>query len=67
MSQRNQFAVAARGCFMYMAGLGFLILAKAKNILRGYSSPKPFELAETDRCVAYDLKGVDEWLLHLAA
>jgi hypothetical protein len=37
-----------------MAGLGFLTLAKAKNILRGYSSPKTFELAETDRCVAYD-------------
>lgn len=67
MSQRNQFAVAARGCFMYMAGLGFLILAKAKNILRGYSSPKPFELAETDRCVAYDLRVVDEWLQYLAA
>jgi SAM-dependent methyltransferase len=67
MSQRNKFAVAARGRFMYMAGLGFLTLAKAKNILRGYSSPKPFELAETDRCVAYDLKVVDEWLLHLAA
>jgi SAM-dependent methyltransferase len=67
MSQRNKFAVASRGCFMYMAGLGFLTLAKAKNILRGYSSPKPFELAETDRCVAYDLKVVDEWLLHLAA
>jgi SAM-dependent methyltransferase len=67
MSQRNKFAVAARGSFMYMAGLGFLTLAKAKNILRGYSSPKTFELAETDRCVAYDLKVVDEWLLHLAA
>jgi SAM-dependent methyltransferase len=67
MSQRNKFAVASRGCFMYMAGLGFLTLAKAKNILRGYSSPKPFELAETDRCVAYDLKVVDEWLLHLAS
>jgi SAM-dependent methyltransferase len=66
MSQRNKFAVAARGAFMYMAGLGFLTLAKAKNILRGYSSPKTFELAETDRCVAYDLKVVDEWLLHLA-
>jgi SAM-dependent methyltransferase len=66
MSQRNKFAVAARGSFMYMAGLGFLTLAKAKNILRGYSSPKTFELAETDRCVAYDLKVVDEWLLHLA-
>jgi SAM-dependent methyltransferase len=66
MSQRNKFAVAARDSFMFIAGLGFLTLAKAKNILRGYSSPKTFELAETDRCVAYDLKVVDEWLLHLA-
>jgi SAM-dependent methyltransferase len=52
---------------MYLAGLGFLSLAKAKNILRGYSSPKTFVLAETDRCIAYDLKVVDEWLQHLAA
>jgi SAM-dependent methyltransferase len=51
---------------MYAAGLGFLTLAKAKHILRGYSSPKPFPLAETERSIAYDVKVVDEWLLHLA-
>jgi SAM-dependent methyltransferase len=51
---------------MYAAGLGFLALAKAKHVLRGYSSPKPFPLAETERSIAYDLKVVDEWLLHLA-
>jgi SAM-dependent methyltransferase len=50
---------------MYAAGIGFLTLAKAKNVLRGYSSPKPFDLSDTDRCIAYDLKVVDEWLSHL--
>jgi len=52
---------------MYVAGLGFLSLAKAKNVLRGYSSPKPFDLTETEKCVAYDMRVVDEWLAHLAA
>jgi SAM-dependent methyltransferase len=53
--------------YAYAAGIVFLTLAKAKNMLRGYSSPKPFPLSETDRCVAYDLKVVEEWLQHLAA
>jgi SAM-dependent methyltransferase len=52
---------------MHLAGLGFLALAKAKHVVRGYTSPKPFSLAETDRCIDYDLKVVDEWLAHLAA
>src|ERR1019366_2848300 len=54
-----------RNAFMYVAGLGFLTLAKAKNILTGYTSPKPFQVTDTDRCIAYDLKVVDEWLSHL--
>ena len=56
-----------RNAFMYAAGLGFLTLAKAKHVLGGYSSPKPFPLSETERCIAYDLKVVDEWLAHLGA
>ena len=27
--------------------------------------PKPFQLSDTERCIAYDLKVVDEWLSHL--
>jgi SAM-dependent methyltransferase len=50
---------------MYAAGLGFLTLAKAKHVLWGYTSPKPFQLSETERCIDYDLKVVDEWLAHL--
>ncbi len=65
MPQRIGFGIAARDVFMYVAGLVFLTLAKGKNILSGYSSPKPFRLSETDRCVAYDLQVVDEWLTHL--
>ena len=58
---------AMRNVFAYAAGVGFLMLAKAKNMLHGYSTPKTFQLAETDRCVAYDLKVVDEWLRYLTA
>jgi SAM-dependent methyltransferase len=54
-----------RNAFLYLAGLGFLSLAKAKHWLRGYTSPKTFDLSETDRCVAYDLRVVDEWLRYL--
>lgn len=59
--------LAARDAGMYLAGLVFLALAKAKHVLQGYTSPKTFSLAETERCIDYDLKVVDEWLVHLAA
>jgi SAM-dependent methyltransferase len=59
--------MAMRNVFAYAAGVGFLTLAKAKNMLHGYSSPKPFSLSQTDRCVAYDLQVVDEWLQYLRA
>lgn len=54
-----------RNAFLHLAGLGFLTLAKAKHQLRGYTSPKTFDLSQTDRCVAYDLRVVDEWLRYL--
>jgi SAM-dependent methyltransferase len=54
-----------RNAFMYAAGIGFLGLAKAKNVLRGYTSPKTFQLSDTERCIAYDLKVVEEWLAQL--
>jgi SAM-dependent methyltransferase len=55
-----------RDAFLYIAGLGFLTLAKAKHTIAGYTSPKPFQLSDTNRCINYDLKVVDEWLTHLA-
>jgi len=51
--------------FYFLAGLLFLALAKAKNRMKGYSSPKPFDLSESGRCVAYDIQVVEAWLSHL--
>ncbi len=51
--------------FLFMAGVGFLALAKSKSMLRGYSSPKPFGFSEMQRCIDYDVNVVDEWLRHL--
>jgi SAM-dependent methyltransferase len=67
MPGSGRFYIKSRNAFLYAAGLGFLGLAKAKNVLRGYTSPKPFDLSETDKCVTYDMRVVDEWLTHLAA
>jgi hypothetical protein len=55
-----------RDAFFYTAGIGFLAMAKLKNMLRGYSSPKPFDTSQTQRCIVYDNRVVDEWLQALA-
>lgn len=54
-----------KNTFFYAAGIGFLALAKAKNILKGYSSPKPFDISETTRCIEYDIQVVEQWINHL--
>ena len=57
--------MSIRDIFFYITGISFLALAKAKNILQGYSSPKPFDISETARCIEYDIHVVEHWLLHL--
>src|SRR6185436_12175804 len=57
--------VTVRNVFYYCAGLAFLALARTKNALRGYSTPKPFDLRDADRAVRYDFQVVDDWLSHL--
>lgn len=54
-----------RNTFFYIAGIGFLALAKLKNVLQGYSSPKPFDISETARCIEYDINVVEQWITHL--
>ncbi|HRJ52415.1 MAG TPA: glycosyltransferase [Candidatus Thiothrix moscowensis] len=54
-----------KNAFLYTVGAGFLTLSKVKNSLQGYSSPKPFKVAEAERCIDYDLQVVDLWLTHL--
>ncbi|MBU0655789.1 MAG: class I SAM-dependent methyltransferase [Gammaproteobacteria bacterium] len=40
-------------------------MSKIKNNLQGYSTPKPFNISEAERCIDYDLQVVDLWLSHL--
>jgi hypothetical protein len=54
-----------RDCFFFVAGIAFLIMAKLKHVLQGYSTPKPFGISETERCIAYDLQVVEQWLQRL--
>lgn len=51
-----------RNSFFYTVGTVFLFLAKAQNIISGYSKPKPFDMSDVERCVDYDIHVVDEWL-----
>lgn len=48
----------------YLIGLGFLFLAKMKNFLQGYVTPKPF--SDYDQCVNYDLQVVENWVKYLS-
>lgn len=54
-----------RDAFFFVVGIAFLFLAKTKNVINGYSSPKPFALSERERCLSYDMQVVDEWLNQL--
>jgi SAM-dependent methyltransferase len=56
-----------RNMFYTSAGVAFLVLSKLKNLLHGYSTPKPFAMDEVDKCVDYDLGVVDAWLQRLGA
>jgi SAM-dependent methyltransferase len=49
----------------FTAGIFFLAMAKAKNIIKGYSTPKPFGKAEINRCIDYDIQVVEKWLERL--
>ncbi len=54
--------LAVRDAFFFTAGIAFLGLAKAKHLLKGYTSPKPFEISESQRCIEYDWRVVNKWL-----
>jgi len=51
--------------FYFCAGILFLALAKIKHTIHGYSSPKPFSIDETKRCIEYDIGVVESWLTQL--
>lgn len=49
----------------FTAGLGFLALAKAKNLITGYSTPKPFAIDQTDRCIDYAVGLGEKYIRYL--
>ena len=51
-------------CFYFCVGLVFLLLAKIKNKVAGYT-PKTFSMDELERCISYDINIVEDWLKHL--
>ena len=50
-----------RNTFFYLAGIVFLALAKVKIISKGCSSPKLFDIFESDRCIGYDIFVAEHW------
>jgi len=48
--------------FLFWLGIAVLCLVKVKHKIKGYSSPKPFDVSEVDRCIDYDIDTVDSWL-----
>ena len=65
VAEQKRGVLFLQNSFFYVVGIAFLMLAKAKNFMKGYSSPKTFDITETDRCIEYDMRIVDAWLLHL--
>jgi len=55
----------ARNYFYYLSGLVFLLLAKTKNTIFGYTTPKPYPLNDYQKCIDYDFDVVNNWLRHL--
>jgi len=47
--------------FYFWIGILFLLLAKVKNRIIGYT-PKPFSVAEIERCIKYDINIVNDRL-----
>ena len=57
--------MTTRDVFFFTVGIGFLFLAKCQNMLTGYVAPKSFGTSETERCIAYDISVVEDWMHHL--
>jgi hypothetical protein len=64
-SLRMKIIIKLYNLYYYAAGVGFLFLAKIKNVIQGYSSPKPYSINDYKKCIEYDIEVVDRWLTHL--
>jgi SAM-dependent methyltransferase len=62
---KSAFQPKFQNTFYYFVGIGFVSLAKAKHLLKGYSSPKPFAVSEYEKSIKYDIGVVENWLPNL--
>lgn len=51
--------------FYFLFGLGVLVLNKIRYFFMGYTSPKPFDISQTQRAVDYDVNVIKHWLHQL--
>ena len=58
---KNQF----RSLFYYCLGGIFIFLNKIRYSIRGYKTPRPFSIRESNICIDYDFGVVDGWLHEL--
>lgn len=54
-----------RNISFFVLGIGFLALAKIKNMMHGYSTPKPFDVSHSAKCIDYDMQVVEQWISYL--
>jgi SAM-dependent methyltransferase len=51
--------------FLYIIGIVFMALAKIKNMLRGYSTPRPFPVGHLQHSIDYDISVASKWISFL--
>lgn len=50
-----------KNIFFFGVGILLLLLVKIKNKIEGYTTPKPFSVANANKCIEYDMRVVDNW------
>jgi hypothetical protein len=55
-----------KNAFYHVVGIVFLVLARLKHLLSGYTTPKPFALDQVDKCIDYDVTIANRFLDNLA-
>ena len=56
-----------RNFFYFIFGLAILILNKIRYFIKGYTSPRPFDISQTKQAIDYDTGVVKHWLTFLAS
>lgn len=51
--------------FYFLLGFAVLVLNKIRYFFMGYTSPKPFDISQTQRAIDYDINVIKHWLHQL--